>query len=213
MTQLVSVVTATWQRPQTIVERAITSIRAQTYDRIQHIIVTDGSDIDLTRILRAEGYREDVEDRRLVTLGRNWTAFSGDDHFGSVPKLVGSYAASGDYIAYLDDDDEYLPDHVETLAAALDLGHDLAIARWLGPNGKTYGGFGDDGELLCITASLMHVAELLNVQNWQRDGYGGENRLVKKWIDAGCKWTVVERPTIRMHSHRHGTPDHDNWEK
>lgn len=211
MSPLVTVVTATWGRPKTIVERAIPSVRDQTYKKIQHIIVTDGSDPELTRVLHDEGYREDGEQYRIVQLGRNWTTFSGDDHFGSVPRLVGSYVAAGDYIAYLDDDDEYLPDHIETLSAALDMGNDLALARWRGPNGKTYGGVSDGGELLCITPSIMHRAELLNVSNWELDGYGGENRLVKRWIDADCTWTVIDRPTVLMYSHRHGTPDHDDW--
>src|SRR6266404_236391 len=167
---LVTVVTATWGRPKTIAERAIPSVRVQTYERIQHIIVTDGSDPELTHVLHGEGYCEDDEYHRLVQLGRNWTAFSGDDHFGSLPRLVGSYLAAGDYIAYLDDDDEYLPDHVETLSVVLDSGYDLALGRWRGPNGKTYGG---TAENLSITSSIMHKAELLKVSNWKPDGYGG----------------------------------------
>lgn len=204
---LVSVVTATWGRPKTLVGRAIPSVLSQTHRPVQHIVVTDGDDPDLSDALRESGYHERNWQHRLVQLGRNWTGFSGDGGQGAVPRLVGAFLAAGDYICYLDDDDEFLPNHVAALADALTrTGADLVCCRWRTPDGQVFGSapprVGATG-----TSMFMHRAELLKTSAWQLDGYAGDGKLVERWIDAGASWVFLEEPTVVYHAQNFGRPE------
>lgn len=201
-----TVVTATWGRPKTILERAIPSVRAQDYRPIEHIIVTDGRDPDLNRVLNGAGYSETGRFARLVSLGRNWTGFSGDGAIGAVPRLVGSYLAAGDYICYLDDDNEFLPHHVSTLAGLLESQNaDLACSRYLHAGQPS--GSPPPGRDRTDTSSFMHRASVLKHGSWGLDGYAGDGLLVERWVAAGVKWAFTEEITMVLHAHRSGAPD------
>jgi glycosyltransferase involved in cell wall biosynthesis len=108
MTALVSIIIPTCDRPDRLV-RALDSVAAQTYADLEAVVVNDGS-ASLRAQLQAHplGARirliEDGGGRRGVSAARN----------------TGLRAATGEYIAYLDDDDRYLPDHVAALVQTLD---------------------------------------------------------------------------------------------
>lgn len=207
MGPLVTVVTATWGRPKTVMERAIPSVQAQTYQPIQHIIVTDGYDPALNDVLHDAGYDEKSQDRRLVQLGRNWS-FCGDGSVAAPARAVGAYLAAGEYICYLDDDNEYLPNHVANLADALDRGADLAFCPWLDDDGVTRGG-GVPRKGLVDTSSIMHKAWLLKHSTWALDGYDCDGKLVERWVQGniGCKWVALDEPTMVLYQSRNGSPD------
>ena len=207
----VSVVTATWRRPRTILERCIPSIRAQDYQgEIQHLIVTDGTDPELNAVLYEAGYYEDNPLRRLVQLGRNW---SGDDvvhgGVGTIPRLVGSWLAAGEYIGYLDDDNEFLPHHVSAMTAALESsGRDFAVSRWQHHfRGGPVGGAAPPGRGRTDTSGIMCRASILPRGNWQVDGYEADGALAERWVAAGCTWAFVEEPTFVLYEARHGRAD------
>jgi glycosyltransferase involved in cell wall biosynthesis len=203
----VTVVTGTWGRPKTILERAIPSVKAQDYDGpIEHLIVTDGTDIELNTALRMAGYFESRASRRLVNLGRNWTGFSGDGAQGAIPRLVGSYMAAGEYITYLDDDNEYYPNHVTTLANLLEsMDVDLACSRFL-LDGKPAGA-APPGPNNTDTSSFMHRASVLKHGSWGLDGFAGDGILVQRWVAAGVSWAFTDAVTLVHHGHRGGAPD------
>jgi hypothetical protein len=112
---LVSVCVATYNRAELLTERCIPSILGQTYGRLELIVVgdgcTDATEAVVARIrdprltfknLRARGdYPEDPERRWMVA--------------GTYPANEAISLARGDFITYLDDDDEYLPDRLEKL--------------------------------------------------------------------------------------------------
>jgi glycosyltransferase involved in cell wall biosynthesis len=207
---LVTIVTPTWGRPRTIVRRAIPSVAAQDYPNIQHIVVTDGYDPELNDVLRAAGYSEGDQSRRLVQLGWNWShpeVVRGG--VGTIPKLVGAWLAAGMYIGYLDDDNEYLPHHVSAMVAALESsGADFACSRWQSgyPGGPPAGG-APPGRGRTDTSGIMHRTSILPRGTWQIDGYEADGALAERWVAAGCSWTFVEDPTFVLYVHRHGTPD------
>lgn len=207
---LVTVVTATWKRPRTILERAVPSLAAQHYQPVEHLIVTDGYDPDLNRTLRNAGYDEDSRTHRLVCLGRNQSApemVRGG--VGVVPRLVGSWLAAGEYITYLDDDNELLPDGLGKLVDALeDSGADFACSRWHdGPDGLV-AGWSPPGRGRTDTGSIMHRASTLRHGSWDPQiGYENDGALVEKWSAAGCRWVFVDEPTFVLHPHRLGAPD------
>jgi glycosyltransferase involved in cell wall biosynthesis len=111
---LVTVVVPTHRRPDTI-ERAVKSGLAQTYERVEVLVVGDRTDEESVRILSG------IKDERLRVVNlphqgiypvepkQRWFVA------GVTPMNVGLDLAAGTWIANCDDDDELLPNHVEVL--------------------------------------------------------------------------------------------------
>ena len=106
-TPLVSVIMPTFDRPD-FLPRAVKSVLAQTYPNVELIVVNDaGCPVDeLLRPLDPEGRIT------YVRLGRNRNR--------SAARNAGLALARGKYVAYLDDDDWYLPSHLERLVGLLE---------------------------------------------------------------------------------------------
>jgi glycosyltransferase involved in cell wall biosynthesis len=101
---LVSIIVRTKDRPKLLL-RALKSIAAQTYRPIEVVLVNDGGcDLDIEEIHQTLG---DIS-VNYIRLEQN----TGRAHAGN----VGIDNAKGEYIGFLDDDDEFYPEHVETLA-------------------------------------------------------------------------------------------------
>jgi GT2 family glycosyltransferase/SAM-dependent methyltransferase/Flp pilus assembly protein TadD len=102
----VSVIVPTCNRPDRLRE-ALQSVLAQSYRDFEVIVVNDGA-VDVGAAVDA-----------LNTDGRI-TLIKHDRNRGlAAARNTGLRMARGKYIAYLDDDDRYLPDHLETLVTAL----------------------------------------------------------------------------------------------
>lgn len=104
---LVSIIVRTKDRPKLLVH-ALQSIYAQTYRPIEVVVVNDGG-CELT----AESLKKALGDVALkyIRLDKN----TGRAHAGN----VGSKNARGDYVGFLDDDDELYPEHIDTLVSYL----------------------------------------------------------------------------------------------
>ena len=102
----VSVVIPAYNRAH-LLSRAINSVLAQTFSDYEIIVIDDGS-TDHTRgtVDRFRGSRI-----RLLRLERNWGA--------SRARNLGIQAAHGDWVAFLDSDDEWLPRKLELQVARL----------------------------------------------------------------------------------------------
>ncbi len=106
---LVSVIIPTHNRPD-MLKTAVESVLSQTWPKIEIIVANDGGE-DVADMLNALNTRGNIiyirhEENRGISAARN-TALR---------------AAKGIYIAYLDDDDVYYPDHLETLVSVLEQG-------------------------------------------------------------------------------------------
>jgi len=104
---LVSVIVPTRNRPDWL-RRALESVLAQTHPRVEVVVVNDGGD-DVGAVLaplraRGEIVAVHLPERRERSAARN----------------AGLALARGTYVAYLDDDDWYHPDHLATLVRALE---------------------------------------------------------------------------------------------
>lgn len=205
---LVTVITATWGRPRTILEHAIPSVAAQDYAQVQHLIVTDGHDPALNTALRIAGYSEGNYSRRLVSLGRNWSQVHADGGVGATARLAGCFLAAGDWVTYLDDDDDWLPHHVRTMVACGEgAGADLVCSAWLhGPHREVRGSppprAGHTG-----TSMMMHRPALLKVSAWRPEGYCADGWLAERWVAGGARWAFHPEPTVILRGHNHGAPD------
>jgi len=112
---LVTAVVTTYNRPQ-MVQRAIQSILAQTYEPLEIIVVEDGSDSGLEDWLHIQGLSQvcyfRLEENQGLPTARN----------------TGLNKSKGEYIAYLDDDDEWKPEKIQKqIELAERLNSDYAI--------------------------------------------------------------------------------------
>lgn len=98
--ELVSVVIPTRHRRE-LLARAIESVMQQTYSRIEVWVVVDGEDPDTM------AYLEDLSETRFPVY---YVKTSGIG--GSAARNLGVEKASGKWIAFLDDDDAFLPDKI-----------------------------------------------------------------------------------------------------
>lgn len=111
---LVSVIVRTCQRPQ-ILRRALESIRRQTYPNIETVIVEDGASA-AEEMLRKEyqNFRY-IYESTGIPVGRsaagNW----------------GLKLSKGKYINFLDDDDGFLPEHIERLVKEIEQHKEKAV--------------------------------------------------------------------------------------
>lgn len=114
---LVTVRIMTYNRPKLIVERAVASVLRQTYQNFELLIVGDHAVPETADALAAVG------DPRL-----RYFNLPVRGPYPSFPRFFWSCAGShaslrsydlcrGDWMTWLDDDDEYPPDHIEVLLA------------------------------------------------------------------------------------------------
>lgn len=97
---LVSVVIPTRNRPE-LVLRAVASVAGQTYRELEVIVVIDGPDSATEAVLSA------FADSRLRVL------VLPESRGGSDARNAGIAAAKGEWVAFLDDDDEWLPEKLD----------------------------------------------------------------------------------------------------
>jgi glycosyltransferase involved in cell wall biosynthesis len=110
---LVSVLIPTYNRPQYL-SIALTSVLRQSYRNLQVIVINDGGE-DLSHLI------DSFHDPRLIFVNRK-------ENRGKPYSLNEALnRADGKYVAYLDDDDLYYPNHIETLVNALEFQTDCQV--------------------------------------------------------------------------------------
>ena len=185
---MISVVTPTWARHDLLIHRCMKSVANQTVP-VEHVVVSDGPDDVLRRLL--EGY--DVVYLEL------------DEHpadevnTGAHARNLGLAEATGDLIAYLDDDNAFRPDHIETLAAALeatptaDFAYSRMFRHWqrdeIGRDPPAHGHID--------SSILMHrkgVPEKFGL--WPPNIYEVDWALVREWVANGATWVHVSKVTV-----------------
>ncbi|MDB8555543.1 glycosyltransferase family 2 protein [Turicibacter sanguinis] len=108
---LVSVVIPTYKRPDMIV-RAIKSVQHQTYKNIEIIIVDDNGANTEMQLKTAKEIEEFKHDVSYLIHNKN--------KGGSAARNTGWLAATGDYITFLDDDDEIEKTKIEKQISILE---------------------------------------------------------------------------------------------
>lgn len=98
--ELVSVVIPTYNRGYCI-ERAVRSVLDSTWRNLEVIVVDDGSTDDTERVIKS------IDDPRMRYIRIE------ENHGANHARNVGVQNAKGDYIAFNDSDDEWLPDKLQ----------------------------------------------------------------------------------------------------
>jgi len=107
MKPLVSVIVPTYNRPDMLGE-CLESISRQTYSNLEVLVVNDGGQ-EVEEII---SHFSKVGCVRYISHSTNRGL--------AAARNSGIRAAKGKYVAYLDDDDIYYPDHIETLVGFLE---------------------------------------------------------------------------------------------
>ncbi|MDQ2876669.1 MAG: glycosyltransferase family 2 protein [Actinomycetota bacterium] len=224
-TPVVSILTPTWQRHETLFERCIPSVLAQAWPDIEHVIVSDGPDDALPGLLfeyastmgmtacgggliisrddagDVAGYGLRPAPGRTVTF--RYAQLPGHEpalHWGSPARKHGASIATGELIAYCDDDDALRPQHVELLARAIldNPGTGWACSRMTShlASGEAVIGHGQLGFGNVGTPMLMHRAALLETANWDVSAPGEDWEIVSRWLGAGARYVRVDAETV-----------------
>lgn len=105
----ISVVVATYRRTDSL-SKALVSLANQTYSNFEIVVVDDNGDKEWNEKVKdvVVGFQDEYPERKLkcvVNLANMGSANA---------RNVGIQNSNGEYVAFLDDDDVYLPDKLET---------------------------------------------------------------------------------------------------
>ena len=103
---LVSVVIPTFRRPDKL-ERAIESVLAQTYPRVEVIVVDDNDPDTEGRLLTEQIMFRYVANSRVRYIKHE------HNKNGSAARNTGARNSDAEFVAFLDDDDEFFPEKIE----------------------------------------------------------------------------------------------------
>ena len=180
---MISVIVPTAHRPQLLM-RAVNSVLTQSMSDLEVVVVIDGPDLETRELLSG------IADRRL-RFTQNPRSLG-----GAGARNVGIKAARGEWIAFLDDDDEWLRDKLEL---------QLAIA---GPVSH-----------LVIVSCLSYVVTPLQRYIWPRRIYDSASSLDEYLFDRRTwfRGDVMLQCSSLLMSRQLGlelmfTPEHDDWD-
>ena len=161
MKPIISVVISTYNQP--LLQRAIDSVLAQTFKEFEIIIVDDHSK-NLPQINLPKGEDRVIPIRLPFNTG-----------YMVRPKNIGIMCARGKYIAYLDDDNVFLPNHLEVLYKTItktqaDVVYGDRVYKSIIPNEKRFmGKMSCDYDLNKLnqgnyidTSDIMHTIQAIN---------------------------------------------------
>jgi glycosyltransferase involved in cell wall biosynthesis len=180
---MISVIVPTVRRPKLLI-RAVNSVLAQSTSDLEVVVVIDGPDPETTQLL------SDIADRRLRFIQNLRSLGSAE------ARNVGIKAARGEWVAFLDDDDEWLRDKLELqLTVAGPVRHDV------------------------IVSCLSYVVTPLQRYIWPRRVYDNVSSLDEYLFDRRswfrgdvmlqCSSLLMSRQLSRELMF---TPEHDDWD-
>ena len=185
-------ITSTWQRHDLLFGRCMPAVQAQTYENIEHIVVSDGPDPDLLRKMISSSGRG----RRYAWLPEHGP----EPRWGAAARNLALRMAKGEFIVYNDDDDAMRPDCIEVLLRAIreNPGTRWAYGRmqWHLNNGQAQVIGGPAPVLGQISGQMcMHTAGMAgwpefppsSIEDWQ---------MIQSWITAGEKYVFADHVVI-----------------
>lgn len=125
----VSVHVATCHGRAAMLDRALASVLAQTYTDYEVMVIHDGPTADADTVTVCEKYAALFDERNIVF---NFGCVEDESGYYTLPRNMATFYSRGDYISNLDDDNEWTPDHLAVLVAAIEEGDhwdDLVYGR------------------------------------------------------------------------------------
>jgi len=115
---LVTAIVTTYDRPDHLVA-AVESVREQTYDNVELVVVDDHSPTPARSVL------DDID---LDSLATHRVVRHDTNRGANAARNTGIEAANGEYIAFLDDDDQWLPKKLARQVHAIEASEDAGVA-------------------------------------------------------------------------------------
>lgn len=213
---LVSVIIPTYKRSVSYVSRAIESVLNQTYPNVEVIVIDDSTD-EYEGRKEVKSYIEKLNKTNLIYC-RNEKNLG-----GSLSRNRGIDLAKGEYITFLDDDDEYLPEKVEKqLEFMLENSYDMTFSNMImySQDGrvvdyreyKDIPGFDNETLLhyhlmkhLTGTPTFMYKAEKLReIGGFEDAKMGQEFYLMLKSIQKGLSIGYLPECHVKVYKHPDG---------
>jgi glycosyltransferase involved in cell wall biosynthesis len=195
---LISVIIPTFRR-SALLSKAVASVSRQSYANVEIIVVGDACpDLDPSAFA-------DQPAIRCYNLQTNHGAG------GAAPRNHGIYAAAGEWIAYLDDDNEWAPDHLASLwESARQASASFAFSS-MQVDGRDLG-FTTPKLQGIDTSGLLHRRALIRRHGEWKDraeaGYAHDWELISRWVSAGERWVCTRRPTLIYNASTSGQSEH-----
>lgn len=184
----ISVISPTWQRHEILLQRCIPSVAAQTVP-VEHVVVSDGPDQELRDLLA----------NQAVVYAEVDQHYEDPINVGARARNRGLEVATGDLIAYLDDDNAFRPQHVERLSAALrNSDRDFAYSRMFRHGLEDEIGAEPPEHGQVDSSTLMHRANThLKFGLWPVPSiYSVDWQLIEAWLAAGATWIFLPEITV-----------------
>ncbi len=213
---LVSVIVPTYKRSLNYISRAVQSLLDQTYDNVEIFLIDDNYP-DYEGSAEIKTYVDELDTDKVIYIKNE------KNMGGSLSRNVGIFAANGEYITFLDDDDEYMPEKIEKqLKFMLESDADLSFCNMImyGTNGEVCdyrdhkGITSFDNEALLryhLTKNLsgmptfMFKTEKLREIGGFRDAKMGQDFfLMLNAIEAGLKIRYLDSDDIKVYKHNDG---------
>ena len=201
---LVTVIVPTYKRADKL-EAALRSVKDQTYESLEILVVNDnvpGSDWDRFTAEVLEGFG----DSRLKVV--HTTGQTG----GGAARNLACRQASGEYLAFLDDDDEFLTDKIETQLRFM-LKHDLDMCwqdvSWYDESGRLVEhrrlnhckDFSRQGLLRAHLLTPISPTSIYMLKKSLYDKTGQDWWLMLRCIEAGARMGYMPEVHVRQYLH------------
>lgn len=213
---LVTVIIPTYKRTVQYLSRAVESVRGQSYPEIE-IIVVDDSPSDFEYRSSIEAYMNSIRSERIKYLKNDRNLG------GSLARNRGICAANGEYISFLDDDDEYEKEKIKVqIKFMIEGGYDLSFSDMIMYNAKgdvvDYREYKDiprfDNETLLHYHLMKHMtgtptfmfktAKLREIGGFEDAKMGQEFYLMLKSIEKGLYIGYLPQCNVKVYKHTDG---------
>ena len=202
---MVSAIITTHNRAD-LLDRAIQSVLNQTYKDIELIVVSDGSTDGTDEVMK-----QFESDERV-----NYISYH-PGRGGNYARNTGIKAAKGEHVAFLDDDDEWLPTKIEKQVALMDADKEVGLV-YTGINCvyvnegidypiKQYLR-GDLSKIILFQNCIGSTSSVMLRKNYLNDTGFDENLQARQdydlWISVlqKCKADVVVEPMVNYFNYR-----------
>lgn len=217
MSYKVSVIIPTYKRSPEMLRRAIETVLAQTYERIEVVVIDDNVGDEI------QSYRESIQKMIEEYKGNNKVVYKQNQRNlgGALSRNEGIAIATGEYITFLDDDDIYLPYKIEKqLNFTLENNLDMTFTNLILHNEKDqvvdYRSFGNIPDFKKLTLLKYHLTRhitgtptfmyrkkvLEEIKGFEKVKVGQEFYLMLKTIENDFKIGYLDACDVIAYRHK-----------
>lgn len=210
---LVSVIVPTFKRRESLI-RALDSLKNQTYTNIEVLVINDCMERDWMETVSTivSKYQDTMDVRVIHNIGKHGSAAARD---------VGINQANGEYITFLDDDDYYLPQKIESqLSKMVQDNADFSITdleqydergKFVEKRDRSYIASTQNEDLLkyhflyhmtCTNTLMFKVEYLRKIGGFNCVDMGDEFYLIEKAIEYGGRFCYDKNCYVRTVIHK-----------